>query len=121
MGDDRRFRTPDPCQEQGRHEVAERVDDHRERRPEEADQDPRHARPQDLRRAARDLQLRVAVDELVALDDARQVALVGHVEEHGQDAGDEADDVQLPDRQGIEVERHRDRRDRHRPAEVAAR
>ena len=67
----------------------------------------------------RDLELGVALDELVALDQRRQVALVGDVEEHRQAAVDEADDVQLPDREGVEVEGDRDRRDRDRPAEVA--
>ena len=75
--------------------------------------------PQDLRGGPRDLQLGVAVDQLVPLHHGRQVALVGDVEEHGEAPGHEADDVQLPDRQGIEVERDRDGYDGRRPAEVA--
>ena len=51
-----------------------------------------------VRRAA-DLELRVALEELVALDERRQVRLVGDVEEDGEDADQEADDVELPERQ----------------------
>jgi hypothetical protein len=115
----RRLRPADPEHEDGRHDEAERVEEDRERRADEADQDARQPWPGDLRRGARDLELRVALDELVALDERRQVALVGDVEEDGQAAGDEADDVQLPDRQCVEGECDRDRDEGGGAAKVA--
>ena len=115
----RRLRAPDPEHEHRRHEVADRVDHHRERRLQHPDQEARDARAQDLGRGLGDLELGVALDELVALHDRRQVALPRDVEEHREAAVGEADDVQLPDGQGVEVERDRDGRDRDRPAEVA--
>ena len=57
------------------------------------------ARTEPLRGRPRELELRVAVDELVALDERRQVALVGDVEEDREAAVREDDDVELPDRQ----------------------
>src|SRR4051794_15007581 len=86
---------------------------------EQADEDARDAGTQDLRRRLRDLQLGVALHQLVALDDGREVALPRDVEEHRQAAVDEAHDVQLPDRQHVEVERDRDRGDGDRPPDVA--
>ena len=60
---------------------------------------PARPGPPSLRGGAADLELRVAVDELLALDERRQVRLVRDVEEDGRDADEEADAVQLPDRQ----------------------
>ena len=114
----RRLGPPDPHQERGRPQVAQGVQRHRERRLEEPDQEAGRGRPRDLRRGPRDLQLRVALDQLVAVHDRGQVALVGDVEEHGQAAVDEADGVELPDRQGVERERDGDRGDRGGAADV---
>ena len=80
---------------------------------------PASAGPGELGARARDLELRVAVDELVARHERRQVRLVGDVEEHRQHADDEADDVELPDRQRVEGVRERDRREQRRAPEVA--
>ena len=65
------------------------------------------------------LELGVAVDDLVSIDERRQVRLVGHVEEDGRAAVDEPDDVELPDRQDVQGEGDRDRDQRGRPDEVA--
>ena len=71
--------------------------------------------PITLGRRHRCLELRVGVDQLVAFDDRWQVGLVGDVEEDGHDAVDEADDVELPDRQRAERVGDRDRRQRRLP------
>ena len=70
------------------------------------DQDARDPGADDLSAADRLISsLRVALDELVALDERRQVRLVGDVEEDGQAADDEPDDVELPDRQDAAARR----------------
>src|SRR3954453_14542978 len=43
------------------------------------------------------LQLRVALDEVVAFDERREVRLVGDVEEDGQDPEEEREDEELVD------------------------
>ena len=68
---------------------------------------PPSGRPGGLRDRAADLQLGVALQDLVALHEAGQVGLIGHVEEDGQDAVDEADDVQLLDASGRPARRRR--------------
>ena len=71
------------------------------------------ARPGPAMNAPRsaDLELRVAVHELVLPDERRQVGLVGDVEEDRADPDAEGDDVQLPDRERVERVRDRDRRE----------
>jgi hypothetical protein len=56
---------------------------------------------------------------MVAGDHRRQVALVGDVEEDREHADDEADDVELDDRQGARHEGERDRGQGRCPAKVA--
>ena len=73
--------------------------------------------PDERRRAAR-LELRVAVDDLVAVDDGRQVGLVRDVEEDRGAAIDEPDDVELPDREPIERECDQERQQRDGADEV---
>ena len=79
----------------------------------------RDSGPRDLCRGLADLELRVALDEPIALDDRRQVALVRDVEEDRQRAGHEADDVELPDREHAQGVSERDRRQGDGAAEVA--
>ena len=67
----------------------------------------------------RELELRVAVNELIALDDGRQVALVRDVEEDREAARDEDNRVELPDRQGVEGVGDRDRHQTEGAGEVA--
>jgi hypothetical protein len=66
-----------------------------------------------------ELELRVAIDELVALDDRGQVALVGDVEEDRETAVDEDDGVELPDREHIQGKGDRDRQEADCAAQVA--
>ena len=76
------------------------------------------SRPCERRGRAADLELRVAVHELFPGDERRQVRLVRDVEEHGQRADGEADDVELPDRQRVKGVEERDRRERQPAADV---
>ena len=76
-------------------------------------------RPADLRGGAADLELRVAVDDLVALDERREVRLVRDVEEDRADADEEPDDVELAEREDVGDVRDRDRREERGASEVA--
>ena len=81
--------------EQRRPHEAHGVGDDGQRGTDQLDQSAGQTRPRQLRGGPAALQLRVALDELIPLDDRRQVRLVSDVEEHGQDAVDERHDVEL--------------------------
>ena len=97
----------------GRDDVADGVDDDRVGRGERGDQAAGHARPRDLRERDRELQLRVALDQILPLDERGQVRLVRDVEEDGEDPDHELHDEQLPDREHAERVGDRDRREQH--------
>ena len=63
-------------------------------------------------------QRRVGLDQPVALDDRRQVGVVGRVEERREDRGQPGHDQQLPEGQDAERERERDRTQERRPPQV---
>jgi hypothetical protein len=107
---------PDEGRGQGE---AERVREHRHRRRDQVDQHAGQAGSGDLRAGPADLQLGVALEQLVGLHQRRQVGLVGDVEEDGEHAGDEADRVQLADGEGVELVGDRDRQQRGRAPQVA--
>jgi len=117
--DHRRLGPPDEEHEERRYDERDRVEEDRDRRGDDPDEVAGDARPSDLRGRLADLELRVALDELVALDDRRQVALVGDIEEHRQRSRDEGHDIELPDRQGAEQVGDRDRDEGEGPAQVA--
>ena len=71
----------DTEQEQTRADEADGVEEHGVRGGEELDEHAAEPRAADLRGRAADLELRVAVDDLLALDERRQVRLVRDVEE----------------------------------------
>lgn len=98
-----------------RSEEAHRVDEDRDRRREDRDDPAGERLAEDLRGGCADLELRVSLDEILSLQDRRQVRLVGDVEEDRHDPVDEADDVELPDRQDVKRIGDRDR-DEHQPA-----
>jgi hypothetical protein len=110
---------PDRQDQPGRAEVAERVDQDRHRSRQDRDDPAAERLAEDLRRRLADLELRVPLDELVALEDRRKVRLVRDVEEDGHQTIHEADDVELPDRQRPQGKGDRDRGEHHRPAQVA--
>ncbi len=89
------LRLADAEEEQSRADEAERVDEHGVRSSEDLDEQPAEPRATDLGGGPADLELRVPFDDLVAIDEGRQVRLVGDVEEDLEDADEEADDVQL--------------------------
>ena len=100
---------PDREHEQRRADEAQGVGEDREGRRHRPISPPPIAGPAVWASVRDDLQLAVAVDELVTIDEGRQVRLVGDVEEHGQRPDHEPDDVQLPDRQDAEHVGDRDR------------
>ena len=98
---------------------ADRVDEDRVWGCEELDEATAHARAADLSRRAADLELRVALDDLVALDERRDVRHVRDVEEDGADPDEEPDDEELSQRQDVGDVRDRDRREQRSAPEVA--
>ena len=98
---------------------ADRVEQDGEGGRQERDQPAREPGATDLRGGARDLELRVSLDELFALDERGKVRLVGDVEEDGADAHDEADHVELPDRERVDGVGDRDRGQCQRAPEIA--
>ena len=105
----RRLGLADPEDEQRRAEEADGVEDDRNGRAQQVDEDARQDPDRRAARRAADLQLRVPLDELVPVDERRQIRLVGNVEEDGRDPDEEAHCKELPDRQRIECVRDRDR------------
>ncbi len=108
-------------EEEARGDEAEGVEEDGHRRFQHLDQHARERRPGQLRAGARDLELRVAFDELVARHERREVRHVRDVEEHRQHAEDEADDVELPDRQRVNCVREGNRREQRRSTEICRR
>jgi len=70
-------------------------------------------------RGAADLELRVPFDDLVAIDERREVRLIGDVEEDLEDPDQEADDEELLEGQRIRDVRDRDRDEQRSAPEVA--
>ena len=104
---DRRFVRVDAPDQECRADEADRVGGDRRRRADRLHEDAAHSRPGELRARPADLQPRVAVDDLVVLDEGGQDRLVRDVEEDREAARDEHDDEQL--RVGERVERVRQR------------
>ena len=72
----------------------------------------------ELRHARGRRELAVALDQLVARDERRQVRLVRHVEEDRQRCRAQRDGVQLSDRERVERVGDRDRREQRRSSEI---
>ena len=102
-----------------RTEVADGIDKDCHGRGEEPDDPTAERLAKDLGRRLADLQLGIALDELVALQDRRQVGLIGDVEEDRHQPVHEPDDVQLPDRQAAQRIGDRDRHEHRGTTEVA--
>jgi hypothetical protein len=95
-----------------------KLNEHRVGRREGLDEQPADARAGDLADRLAALQLGVAFDQQLPVDELGQVGLVGHVEEHGADAGAERDHIQLPDGQDPQELRERDRSQQRRAEQV---
>ena len=117
---DGRLRLPDAKDEETRGDEADRVDKDRVWGCEELDEAAAHARAADLSRRAADLELRVALDDLLSLDERRDVRHVRDVEEDGAYPDEESDDEELRQRQDVGDVRDRDRREQCCAPEVAA-
>ena len=113
------FGTADPRDEARRPQEADGVEKDRVRSGECPDQDAGQPGAGERRCGSADLELRVAVDELVSVDERGQVRLVRDVEEHRADADEEADGVELPDGERVEGIRDRHRRQCRCSPEVA--
>ena len=109
----------DPGHEAGRGKEADGVRDDGERRADDPDEPTAEGRAGGLGDGPADLQLGVALQDLVALQEARQVAHVGHVEEDGQHPVHEADHVQLLDGQDAQLPGDGDRAQAEGASDVA--
>ena len=82
-------------QQHRRHDVAHRVDGDRDRGGQELDQEAADPEGGELGGRAARRECPVGIDQLLPLDDRRQVGVVGGVEERGQDRGQPRHDQQL--------------------------
>src|SRR5512133_2478845 len=112
------FVLSDAEDEERRAQEAEGVERDRRRRLQHVDDHAREPGTAELRCAAADLQLRIPIDQLLPLDERWKVRLIGDVEEDGGDADEEADAVQLPDRQRVEGVRNRNRAEQQRARKI---
>jgi hypothetical protein len=108
----------DAAEEPRRRDEACRVDEDRDRRGDEADEDAGEPRSDDHRRRPADFQPGVALGESLARHELRQERLVADVEEDGERPGEEADDVQLPHLEDAGEVRGGNRGEDERPADV---
>ena len=69
----RRLVAPDERHEQHADHVADGVEDDRHRRGDGLDEEAGHGRSGDGRAGPRELELRIALDQLIAMDEAREV------------------------------------------------
>jgi len=97
---------PDQGQQQPRGQVAQDVAHDRRRRAHRGNQRPREAGAGDLRGGTAGLQGGVARNELISLDQRRQVGRGGDLSADVQDADEEEDQVEGP--QGEMAEHERD-------------
>src|SRR5262249_24984101 len=77
------------------------------------------ARTRDLSDRDGELDLGVSVDEVVALDQRREIRLVRDVEEHGEDPDHELDGEELPDLENAERPEDRDEEEENGAGRVA--
>ena len=80
-----RLLTPDAPEQHGRREERDGVDGDGDRRGQDLDEEAADAEGQELRRRSARGEGAVGIDELVALDDRRQVGVVGGVEERREE------------------------------------
>ena len=105
--------------EERRDDEAHRVADDGVRRGDGGDERAGRARAADLRDGDRELQLRVPVDEVLAVDEGGEVRLISDVEEDGEDPDEELKDEQVPDLQHAREPEDRDEREQNGARRVA--
>jgi hypothetical protein len=113
------FPDPDAEQRRHRHHVRDGVRPHRRGRAHRPHQAAAQARARELGERLGSAQLAVAVHQVLRLEQHRQVALVGHVEEHGGHPGRQRHHVQLPQHQDAERPGERNPSDDQHPRRVA--
>ena len=104
--------------EQAGSEEAERVEENGVGRGEDLHEQASEAGATDLGGRAADLELRVPLDDLVAVDERREVRHVRDVEEDLEDPDEEADDEELPEGQRVGDVRDGDREEKRGAPEV---
>src|SRR6266511_6169991 len=112
------FLSANSKQKERRPDKAESVDEDRHRSGQPADQETRESRTCNLRARTADFEFRVSLDQLTTLDQGWKIRLVCDVEEHGERPDQEANDVELADRQSVEAVSDRDRGEQRSPAYV---
>ena len=100
---------PDGEQRRHREDVAHGIGAHRHRRTEHADQATAERRTAQLRAGPSQLELGIAIDQLIAPDEGGQIRLIRDIEEDGQHAADEGDDVELGEGEVAQCTDDRDR------------
>jgi hypothetical protein len=98
----------DAKHEDRRDDEAERVGEDRVRRGDCRDQSPGHARAGNLCNRTRQIELRVAVDHVLAFDERWEVRLVADVEEDGEASDEELQREKVPDAQRADCPENRD-------------
>ena len=114
----RRLGLADRPEQDRRHEVGHRVDGDGDRRREDLDEEPADPEGHELGGGSARGEGAVRVDQALALDDRRQVGVVGGIEERRQDRGQPGDHQELRERQDAERERDRHGTEQDRPTEV---
>ena len=95
-----------------------RIEEHRERRPEEVDHGPRDTRSEGARERVRGLELAVRIDELSTVHDGRKVGLVGDIEEDREDSDEKREHIEIGEVEEADDSEDRDRGDHRAAAEV---
>ena len=114
----RRLLVADRAEKQGRREVGHRVDRDGDRRGQDLDEEAADPEGHELGGGPARGEGAVRVDEALALDDRRQVGVVGGIEEGRQDRRQSGHDEQLRERQDAEREGDRHRPEQDGPSEV---
>ena len=110
----------DPREEQRGDGKRERVDRHRQRGPQEVDQEATETRSNEPGARPAQLELAVPVDEVITADQRRQVGLVGNVEEDGEHADGEANEHEVGEGEHVAEVGDGDRGDQECATEIAA-
>ena len=100
----RRLLAPDGTEQHRRNEEAERIEQDRDRCGQELDEEAADPERHELGRRPARGQRGIGVDQAIALDDRRQVGVVGRVEEGRQDRRQAGHDQELPVGQDAERE-----------------
>ena len=102
----------------GRDQEGDRVGDDGDRRGQRADQQPTETGPADLGDRGAGAQPAVGLDQVVPIDQLRQVGLVGDLEQHLADTEPEGDHEQVAEPEHFEQGQHGNQQQEHRLGEM---